>query len=73
MYYRLNVLFTAFVSDPRYRLDVLKLLQGDVYDEEEPEVLGRMRGIVAAVEKNEKHPWHKLLGDLTNDAFKPEF
>ena len=25
VYYRLNVLFTAFVADPRYRLDVLKL------------------------------------------------
>lgn len=73
VYYRLNVLFTAFVSDPRYRLDVLKLLQGDVYDEDEPEVLTRMRGIVSAVEKNEMHPWHKLLGDLTNDAFKPTF
>ena len=69
VYYRLNVLFTAFVRDPRYRLDVLKLLQGDVYDEEEPEVLGLMRERVAAVERNEKHPWHQLLGDLTADAF----
>src|SRR5579884_4262555 len=39
VYYRLNVLFTAFVQDPRYRLDVLKLLQGDVYDDEAPAVL----------------------------------
>ena len=46
LYYRLNVLFTAFVIDERYRLDVLKLLQGDVYDEEEPAVLSRMREIV---------------------------
>jgi FADH2 O2-dependent halogenase len=30
VYYRLNVLFTYFVTDRRYRLDVLKLLQGDV-------------------------------------------
>ncbi|MDP9342533.1 MAG: tryptophan 7-halogenase [Actinomycetota bacterium] len=69
VYYRLNVLFTAFVRDPRYRLDVLKLLQGDVYDETEPEVLTLMREKVAAVERNENHPWHKLLGDLTADAF----
>ncbi len=73
VYYRLNVLFTAFIRDPRYRLDVLKLLQGDVYDEQEPEVLSRMRDIVSAVEDNEKHPWHKLLGDLTHNAFKPAF
>src|SRR5262249_18748927 len=49
VYYRLNVLFTRFVNDRRYRLDVLKLLQGDVYDEEQPEVLGIMKRIVAEV------------------------
>jgi FADH2 O2-dependent halogenase len=69
VYYRLNVLFTAFVNDPRYRLDVLKLLQGDVYDDDEPEVLRRMREIVTTVESNEGHVWHKLLGDLTVNAF----
>jgi hypothetical protein len=69
VYYRLNVLFTAFVIDPRYRLEVLKLLQGDVYDEDEPAVLGEMRRVVSQVEQNPKHPWHKLLGDLTANAF----
>ena len=69
VYYRLNLLFTAFVNDPRYRLDVLKLLQGDVYDDDEPEVLTRMREIVTKVEQNENHIWHKLLGDLTVNAF----
>lgn len=69
----MNILFTAFVNDPRYRLDVLKLLQGDVYDEEEPKVLKRMRDIVTIVEQNEDHVWHKLLGDLTSNAFKPIF
>ncbi|MGE0352454.1 MAG: NAD(P)/FAD-dependent oxidoreductase [Gemmatimonadales bacterium] len=73
VYYRLNVLFTAFIRDPRYRLDVLKLLQGDVYEEEEPPVLTRMRKIVSEVEDNPNHVWHKLLGDLTADAFKPAF
>lgn len=73
IYYRLNVLFTAFIADGRYRLDVLKLLQGDVYDEEQPEVLKRMKEIVTEVENNEEHPWHVLLGDLTANAFKPAF
>ncbi len=71
VYYRLNVLFTAFIRDPRYRLDVLKLLQGDVYEEEEPPVLARMRAIVREVEDNPNHVWHGLLGDLTANAFKP--
>ena len=73
VYYRLNVLFTYFIEDRNYRLDVLKLLQGDVYDEEQPEVLTKMKAMVSKVEENTKHPWHKLLGDLTADAFRPEF
>lgn len=71
LYYRLNVLFTAFIRDPRYRLDVLKLLQGDVYDEAEPAVLQTMRSIVTEVEHNPRHLWHHLLGDLTANAFAP--
>jgi flavin-dependent dehydrogenase len=71
VYYRLNVLFTAFIAHPRYRLDVLKLLQGDVYDEESPEVLEKMRQTVAAAERDERHVWHKALNDLTNQAFSP--
>jgi FADH2 O2-dependent halogenase len=70
-YYRLNVLFTFFLQDRRYRLDVLKLLQGDMYDEERPKVLDEMLRVVRDVEQRPNHPWHKLLGDLTCDAFKP--
>jgi FADH2 O2-dependent halogenase len=70
VYYRLNVLFTYFVADSRYRLDVLKLLQGDVYDEEQPPVLTKMREMVSEVERNPKHIWHDLLSDLTVDAFR---
>jgi 1H-pyrrole-2-carbonyl-[peptidyl-carrier protein] chlorinase len=73
VYYRLNVLFTYFIRDPRYRLDVLKLLQGDVYDEDEPAVLGKMREMVAAVERDDAHPWHTLLGGLTSNAFSSAF
>lgn len=73
VYYRLNVLFTYFITDERYRLDVLKLLQGDVYDADEPEVLTKMRKMVAMVEETPAHPWHKLLNDLTHDAFRPTF
>lgn len=73
LYYRLNILFTAFVQDRRYRLDVLKLLQGDVYDEDRPEVLTVMETLVAEVEQNKNHPWHNYLGDLTANAFKSTF
>jgi 1H-pyrrole-2-carbonyl-[peptidyl-carrier protein] chlorinase len=73
VYYRLNVLFTWCLMNPKYRLDILKLLQGDVYDEEEPPVLAEMRKIVEEVESNPKHVWHNLLNDLTNSAFEPSF
>ena len=67
------MLFTAFILDKRYRLDVLKLLQGDVYDEDEPPVLTEMRRVVAQVEQNPNHPWHAQLGDLTANAFSTAF
>lgn len=68
IYYRLNILFTAFVADPRYRLDVLKMLQGDVYDGTEPVALTKMREITRAVERDPGHLWHKHLGTLQTQA-----
>lgn len=73
IYYRLNILFTAFVQDPRYRFDVLKLLQGDVYDDDEPKALAAMREIVTAVEDDPTHLWHGYLGDLRAPAAAPAF
>jgi FADH2 O2-dependent halogenase len=64
IYYRLNILFTAFVQDPRHRVGVLKLLQGDVYDDEEPPALVEMRHFLAAVEADPTHLWHDKLGNL---------
>jgi flavin-dependent dehydrogenase len=64
LYYRLNILFTTFLQDPRYRIDILKLLQGEVYDEEQPEVLRIMRSTVQEVERDPRHPWSEYLGDL---------
>ncbi len=73
VYYRLNVLFTYFLNQKKYRLAVLKLLQGDMYDEEKPAVLDEMRKTVTQVEQRESHPWHRLLGTLTGDTFRPAF
>ncbi|EKX64195.1 NAD(P)/FAD-dependent oxidoreductase [Streptomyces ipomoeae] len=64
MYYRLNVLFTAFIDDPRYREDVIRMLQGDVYDADEPAALTAMKEYVAAVEADPTHLWHSHLGNL---------
>jgi FADH2 O2-dependent halogenase len=68
IYYRLNILFTAFIDDPRYRMDVIRMLQGDVYDGVEPPALGAMREFVAAVEADPQHLWHNRLGNLKATA-----
>jgi FADH2 O2-dependent halogenase len=73
IYYRLNILFTAFVADPRYRIDVLKMLQGDVYDTEEPVALTKMREVTRQVERDPDHLWHKHLGTLRAPAQGPMF
>lgn len=70
LYYRLNVMFTFFLNDADTRLDVLRLLQGDVYDEERPPVLQKMRDLVTAVEQNPNHVLHGLLGDLTAEELR---
>ncbi len=73
LYYRLNVLFTYFINQPRYRLDVLKLLQGDMYEPEKPKVLDEMRKVVTQVEQRESHPWHKLLNNLTSESLRASY
>lgn len=73
IYYRLNVLFMGFVQDPRYRIDVLKMLQGDVYDDAEPKALIAMKEILAAVENDTDHLWHPYLGTLRAPTAAPSF
>lgn len=73
VYYRLNVLFTYFVNHPKYRLEVIRLLSGDVYEEEEPAVIAKMRETVLEVERNPKHIWHNLLNEVRSDAFGENF
>jgi FADH2 O2-dependent halogenase len=73
VYYRLNILFTAFVQDPRYRLDVLKMLQGNMYEDAEPPALVEMRNIIRIVEDDPGHLWHPYLGELSAPTVAPIF
>jgi hypothetical protein len=52
---------------------VLKLLQGDVYDEAPPAVLRQVREIIRTVEADETRIWHGKLGSLTADVLKSAF
>jgi 1H-pyrrole-2-carbonyl-[peptidyl-carrier protein] chlorinase len=69
LYYRLNVMFTYFLTKKEYRVEVIKFLQGDVYDDGDPEFLKVMRKFVEDVENNPKHPLHDYLGNLTAKKF----
>jgi FADH2 O2-dependent halogenase len=44
------------------------MLQGDVYDDDEPRALAAMRKIVTAVESDPDHLWHQHLGSLTTPS-----
>jgi len=73
VYYRLQVVFTWFLRHPEHRLDVLRLLQGDVYDEVDPPVLDAMEQLADAVESNPNHPLRGALGTLSSHTFAPRF
>jgi FADH2 O2-dependent halogenase len=73
LYYRLNIVFTAFAKDKRYRYDLVKLLQGDLYDDDAPPALVAMREVVTEVESNPNHLWHPYLGDLKVPTAEPVF
>jgi flavin-dependent dehydrogenase len=73
LYYRLNVLFTALARDKRYRYDLVKMLQGDLYDDDAPPCLVHMREVVTEVENNPNHLWHRYLGTMRAPAAEPAF
>jgi FADH2 O2-dependent halogenase len=72
-YYRLNVLFTVLAKDKRYRYDLIKLLQGDLYDDDAPPCLVHMKEVVAEVESNPNHLWHRYLGTMRAPVTEPAF
>ena len=64
LYYRLMPLFTHFIQSTKYRLEVTRLLQGEVFDRDEVSVLDAMRNYIEAVEKSDSHI---LKGNLLTD------
>lgn len=61
-------MFTRFIQSKKYRLGLLQLLQGDVYDHDEvPAVLPAMRQYIDVVERADSHIWKKDLSDIPID------
>jgi 1H-pyrrole-2-carbonyl-[peptidyl-carrier protein] chlorinase len=67
LYYKLLPLFTHFIQSKQHRLQVLQLLQGEVYDRSEVPVLQAMRDYVQAVEKSDNHLFKSQLTSIAID------
>jgi len=67
LYYKLLPLFTYFIQSKEHRLQVLRLLQGEVYEREEAPVLASMRKFIETVEKSDNHIFKSQLTDIPVD------
>ncbi len=67
LYYKLMHLFTYFIQSKEHRLQILQLLQGEVYDREKAPVLDAMRDIIHTVENTPGHLWKPHLTDIPID------
>ena len=63
LYYKLLPLFTLFIQS-KYRVEILRLLQGEVFDRHDVRVLDVMRRYIAVVEQNEGHVFRGQLSDI---------
>jgi ABC-type nitrate/sulfonate/bicarbonate transport system ATPase subunit/flavin-dependent dehydrogenase len=61
LYYQLPPLFLDLIAQPDSRVQVLRLLQGEVFDRRTVPVLDEMRRVIKGVEESESHPWRPFL------------
>jgi FADH2 O2-dependent halogenase len=67
LYYKLLPLFTYFIRSKKHRLQVLQLLQGEVYNRSEVPVLLEMRKFIETVEKSDNHAFRDGLTNIPID------
>ncbi len=67
LYYKLLPLFTHFVQSKKYREEIHRLLQGDVFERSEVDVLDAMRRYIEVVEKTENHIFRSQLTNIPID------
>jgi 1H-pyrrole-2-carbonyl-[peptidyl-carrier protein] chlorinase len=71
LYYKLLPLFTLFIQS-EYRVEILRLLQGEVFNRHDVRVLDVMRRYIDVVEKNENHVFRGQLSDIPIDDILKE-
>ena len=64
LYYKLLPLFTKFIESKQHRIEVLRLLQGEVFDRREVPVLEAMRNYIRKVEETPGHAFAAMLSDI---------
>jgi FADH2 O2-dependent halogenase len=64
LYYKLLPIFTHFIQSKEYRLGVLQLLQGEVFDRDEVPVLDAMEQYIKSVETSDTHVFKKHLTNI---------
>ena len=67
LYYKLMHLFTYFIDSKEHRLQILQLLQGEVYEHDDVPVLEAMRNMIRTVEETPGHIWKPHLTDIPID------
>ena len=67
LYYKLLPLFSHFIQSREHRLEVLRLLQGEVYDRKDVPVLDAMRKYIESVEKSDSHLMRSSLTTIQID------
>jgi 1H-pyrrole-2-carbonyl-[peptidyl-carrier protein] chlorinase len=67
LYYKLLPLFTHFIQSKEHRMQVLQLLQGEVYNRDEVPVLQAMRNYITAVEASDNHLFKAQLTSIAID------
>jgi FADH2 O2-dependent halogenase len=67
LYYKLMHLFTYFIDSKEHRLQILQLLQGEVYNRADAPVLDAMRKMIDTIENTPRHLWAGELTDIDVD------
>lgn len=67
LYYKLLPMFTYFIRSEEYRLQIIELLQGEVFDRGEVPVLQAMRDFIATVESTDGHGFRDKLSNIPID------
>jgi FADH2 O2-dependent halogenase len=67
LYYKLLPAFTHFIKSKQHRLEVLRLLQGEVFDRKDVPVLDAMRKFIHTVETTPGHVFAGTLSKISID------